>query len=101
MTLTPLIVTVLVGTVLPLLVGFITKLKASSNLKKVCLITISAIQGVIVNATLTDGTAFISKETFLLAGLAWIAALSSYFKILKPTGVAPAVQNRTANIGIG
>jgi uncharacterized membrane protein len=101
MTLTPVIVTILIGTVLPLLVGLVTKLDASSNVKKISLITISAVQGVIVNATLIDGTALISSEMLLFAALAWVAALGSYFKVLKPTGVAPAVQNRTANIGIG
>lgn len=101
LTIDALVVTMLVGTILPILVGLVTKSTASSGLKGVALLFLSAVQGFVVNQTVADGSAVFTTEGVLLALLGFVAAVASYFGVLKPTGAAPAVQEKTSNFGIG
>jgi hypothetical protein len=76
--LAPLAVTVVLGTIIPLLTGILTKLNTSATVKGVVTLTLSAIAGVITQATTTDGGAILSDETLILAGLAWVQAVAAY-----------------------
>jgi hypothetical protein len=100
-TIDPFAVSILVGTVLPIVVGLVTKLGASSGLKAVLLLLLSAVQGLIVSSTMGDGAAVFSTETLLIAGLGWVSAVASYYGLLTPTGISPAVNNKTARFGLG
>lgn len=97
----PFAVSILVGTVLPILVGLVTKLNASSALKSILLLTFAAVEGLIVNATVTDGSAVFSWHTVAVAGIGWVTAVASYYGLLKPTGVSPVVNDKTAHLGVG
>lgn len=78
------LVAALVGTVLPLAVGLLTKINASAGVKGVLLLTLSAVNGLVSTATQTDGTALISKETLVAALASWAAAVTTHFGLWKP-----------------
>jgi hypothetical protein len=101
LTVDPMVVSILIGTVLPIVVGLVTKLKASSRLKALLLLTLSAVQGLIVNSTLGDGAAVLSADTLLVAAIGWVSAVASYYGLLTPTGVSPKVNEKTAHFGLG
>lgn len=101
LTLTPFAVSILIGTVLPILVGIVTKEVASGGLKSVLLLLFSAIQGLIVTATTVDGAAILSTEAIVVAGLGWVSAVASYYGFLKPTNVSGAVNTKTSDFGVG
>lgn len=100
-TLDALLVSTLLGTVLPILVGLVTKLNAASWVKGVSLLFLSAVTGLISTSTTLDGTAVFSKESLILALIAWVTAVATYFGLLKPAEVTAVVQERTANVGVG
>lgn len=90
---------ILVGTALPILVGIVTKANASPKLKSTLLALFSAIGGVAVIAIEQDG--LIQKDTLITSFVTFITAAATYYGFWKPSGVAPAVQNSTANVGVG
>lgn len=88
------------GTVLPLLVGVLTKLDAPAWLKAVVLAVLSGISGYLTNvASVTGVVEFWPVVT--AAFLAAVAGWSSYQSLWKPTNVAPLVQRSTARFGVG
>jgi len=91
-------VSILVGTVLPLAVGLLTKLRASSGVKAVLLALLTALAGLITTATLADGSAVISWELALNAGLAWVTGVATHYGLWKATGVA---YHLAPSIGVG
>lgn len=78
-------VTFLVATVIPILVGLLTKLE--SKRKGVLMILLTAINAAIVTATLADGTAIFSQQTFQTFITGLVGAYGSYYGLLKPRGI--------------
>ena len=95
----PLMLSILLGTVLPILVGLVTKRVADRGLKAASLAFLSAATGVLSAAQTNDG--LITKETLFFAAAAWATAVATYYGLLEPTGVAGAVQEKTQTFGIG
>ena len=91
--LSPQAVALITGALLPLLVGLVTKSSTSSKLKGALLITLSAVAGVIAQATVDGGGAVFSQETLLAAGIAWVAAVATHFGFWQPTGATAKVQS--------
>lgn len=91
--------TLVVGTVLPLLVGLITKYEAHPGLKAVLLALFAAIGGLIVNSALDDGSSFISKQGVILAASAFLIAVGMHFGFWKPTTVARKVGQTPGALG--
>ena len=87
------------GTIVPILVGILTKCRASSAVKGLVNLVLSAIAGIIATAIATGGA--LNEATVVAAFMALIASVATYFGVLKPTGVTGAVQGSTANFGIG
>ena len=81
-------VTTVIGVLIPVLVGLLTKLKASSTLKAVLNIVLGAIQSLIVSSMIDGGGALISKNTFILWVLSLIVSVASYVGVYKPTGIS-------------
>lgn len=100
-TIDALVVTTLLGTILPILTGLITKMETSSGFKGTVLLFLSAAAGLLNSAITMDGTAVFSKETLFLAFLAWISSVATYQGILKPAKISTKVQTATATKGIG
>jgi hypothetical protein len=89
----------LAGVIIPLLVGIVTKANASSGIKAIVNAALTALGGLV--ATVLPGDDF-QWHPFLAAWLtAWLTSVGTYYGLLKPTGVAPAVQHATAEVGIG
>lgn len=76
--LAPLAVTVILGTVIPLLTGLLTKLNASPAVKGTINLLLAAIAGVITASLVEGGAAVFSSETLILAGLAWVQSVAAY-----------------------
>ena len=78
MTLDATVVAIVLGLVLPFVVGLMTKLGASKAVKATVGIVVAGIAATIQNALKDDGTAFISSEMFLNFVLVYGTQLLSY-----------------------
>ena len=81
---TPLVVTMLVGLIIPIVVGIITKSAARPQVKQVVTIVLAGITALITSSTLADGSAVFSIETLLLAGFTWLVSIASYLGVYRP-----------------
>lgn len=87
------------GTVVPILVGLLTKLRAPSWLKGLVNLVLSAAAGLIATAQVSDGV--LTKTAIVAAFLSLVASVGTYYGVLKPVGVTGAVQRATAQVGLG
>jgi hypothetical protein len=95
----PMVLTLLVSIVFPLLVGVVTKKTASGRFKAVLLASISLASGLASQllAAVTAGTTF-DLFTALVTGVgAWLIAIGTYEGFWKPTGIGDAAQS----VGVG
>lgn len=87
------------GLAIPLLVGLLSKINASSGLKGVLNAVLSATAGVLATVTQVDSA---NLRDFVIAmGSTWIVSVASYYGLWKPTGVAGTVIQATARFGVG
>jgi hypothetical protein len=84
--LSALVVTGLVALGLPVLVGLLTKMRAHPLVKGSLAIIFDALNALIVAATLNDGTAWLSKQTFFQFLISLGISEATYLKIWKPAG---------------
>lgn len=84
--------------VIPLLVGVVTKEVASQGLKATLLALFSAANGVVSSAIQNEG--LLTQATFTAAVVSFVVSVATYYGYLKPTGVAPAVAEKTSDVGI-
>lgn len=90
----------IVGSVLPLLVGVVTKMNASSKTKAVVNVVLSFASG--AGAFLATNSGQGHWQEVVAAGLAtFIASGASYRNLWKPVEAAKAIQEKTANFGLG
>jgi hypothetical protein len=82
--LAPTFVTFLVTLALPLLVALVTKAVASDRLRAVILLVLTAVNTLIGEAIVDDGSAIISKDTFLKWVMATLIAVATYLGFWKP-----------------
>lgn len=88
------------GVLIPLVVGAITKWKASAGLKAGINFALSAIAGGLTVALSTNGDVVLS--TWVQGILTtFITSIAMYYGLWKPTGISTTVQVKTADIGIG
>lgn len=91
-------ISILVGFVIPLLVGLLSRLNAPRHVKAILNFALSAaaaaLSGIIPDQFYWSG--FI--VTFALT---WATSIASYYGLLKPSGVAGSVAEKTASFGIG
>lgn len=100
-TLAPQTVQIIIGILLPLLVGAVTKLNASKAVKSFVLLVLSLIGGTISQAIGADGSAFFSQDMLIGVAATWVVAIATYYGFWKPSGTAPAISEKTAAFGIG
>jgi hypothetical protein len=88
----------LAGLLVPLLVGIVTKLTAPAGLKAMINAALTALGGLV--ATIVPGD--FRWHPFLAAwATAWVVSVATYYGLWKPSGVAPALQQSTATVGVG
>jgi len=82
-TLTPTLVTALVGTVIPWCVAFIAHADAPARLKRLLAGLIAVIDAAVTNSTLSDGSAVIQLRTLILAVVAFFVQQLTYTGLWK------------------
>ena len=92
------LLTVLTGVIVPLLVGLVTKSSASSGLKAFVNLILTAIGTAL--AQVIPAT-FEWKSFFISWLIAFAVSAGTYYGFYKPTGIAPAVNQSTGNVGVG
>ncbi|WP_066038645.1 hypothetical protein [Herbiconiux solani] len=89
-----LIVGLIVSTILPLIVGLVTKVVTDPGVKAIILAGLAAVTGLgteFLNA-ITSGTSYDLGTGLVLAVTSFLIAVGLHFGIWKPTGAAGAVQ---------
>jgi hypothetical protein len=88
----PLILGLLVSTVLPLLVGLVTRLNTSPGLRAVILAGLAAVTGLLseLGAAVSAGRPYDLGVGLLAALGAFLVAVGMHFGLFKPTGAADA-----------
>lgn len=103
------LVAALVGTVLPLINGFLTKLSTHPAVKGVLAIVLSAVNALVTTAVLADGTAVISQQTAIAALLSLVVSVAMYLNLWKPLHLTsspvavpggPVVAGKLAGVGV-
>lgn len=89
------VLTIIAGTIIPILVGIVTKASASAKVKAAVNVVLSIAAGFATAALAVHGD--VTADVFI----AWLASVATYYGFWKPIGVAPKVQAATANVGIG
>ena len=91
-------ISILTGFVIPLLVGLLSKLNASSTLKAILNFGLSALASVL--ATVIPDQ--FNWANFLVTfAMTWVSSIATYYGLWRPTGAAEVIQIKTANAGIG
>lgn len=89
----------LVGILVPLLVGVVSKKVASRRVKAVLNAVLSAIAGSTAYLVAVDGgydfVGFVNSAVGV-----FIVSIATYYGLWKPTGAAEGVQNKTSGVGI-
>lgn len=90
----PLIIGLLVSTVLPLLVGLVTKTVTDGGIKAAILAALAAATGLLseLGNALATGTPYDLGTGLLTALAAFLVAVGLHFGLWKPTGAAAAAQ---------
>jgi len=78
-------VSLVIGAIIPLLVGLATKISTSSALKSVLMLVLNAVQSLIVTATQNDGAAVLSKQMLVTFVVSTIISAVSYTSVYKPS----------------
>lgn len=88
-----------VGTILPLLTGLVTKANAAAGVKAVVLLALAAVTGFLSNLVdaLNTHAAFNVGSVFLTVLATFLVGVGSYFGLLKPTSLSAKV----ASYGVG
>lgn len=84
------ILAMLVGTVLPLLVGAVTRITLNAGVKALILLLLSAVTAVLSQwlTALTDAQAFHWQAAVLSAITTFLVGLGSHYQLWKPSGLA-------------
>jgi len=88
------------GTVIPLLVGFVTKKVASGGLKAVLNALLSAVAGAVSVGIAASGHIVVG-EVITSMITTFIASTAIYYGMWKPTGVAGTVADVVPQFGLG
>lgn len=96
----------LIGTLIPILVGIVTKY--GDTWKGIALVVLSTASALISQAVVEDGSAVFSPQTLMLAGVAFIQAVASYYGFWRERGITSSgvrqldgtiVPGKLANVG--
>lgn len=86
------------GVIVPILVGLLTKLNASSGVKAVLNLGLTALAAALATVNEID----FEWRVFLVNWfVSWAVSVATYYGFYKPTTISTQVQTSTANFGIG
>lgn len=88
----------LTGIIVPLLVGFLSKLNASSGIKAVLNLGLTALGTALVTLNQVSW----DWKTFAVNfSIGWAVSVATYYGFYKPTNIAGTVAEKTPNFGVG
>ncbi len=87
------------GLIVPLLVGFVTKLRAGSGVKAMLNLVLSAVIALVAQAV-TDEGVFTTESAYAVFAT-WVVSMASYHGFWRPTGIAGAIAVATRGFGVG
>ncbi|GAA2322177.1 hypothetical protein GCM10010149_89150 [Nonomuraea roseoviolacea subsp. roseoviolacea] len=86
------VLSLVIGVVLPLLTGYVTKASWGGGVRAIVLAFLSAVSGFLTEA-LSAGSAFDWNATLLAVLGTFLVAVGTHFGFWNPTGVAAAVKS--------
>lgn len=89
----------LIAVIIPIAVGVVTKLNASSAVKAVTMLVFTTINALAEQAINNDG--LLTEETLRAGVTSLVVSIALYYGVYKPTTVTQTVQEKTANVGVG
>jgi len=100
LTLSALSVSLLISLIIPIVTGLVTKYSTSSGLKGLITLVLNAVQALVVSATVGDGTAVISEETFVVFCVSLAISIATYAGVYKPLNITSSTPaGSLANVG--
>lgn len=84
------VVSILVGTVLPILVGLVTKTVTSPTIKAVLLLALSGLSG--FGSEYINDPNFVWQQALLTTVVTFVVGVATHFGLWQPTGVTAKVQ---------
>lgn len=94
------LVSLLIATVVPLLVGIFTKISAPAWLKVSILIFLTAVGAAVAVSTQANGVAVLSKVTIVQFLQSVTQSVAMYYGVWKPSGVSSAINETTKSFGL-
>jgi hypothetical protein len=89
-----------VGSVIPLLVGLVSKATLAKPIKAILNGLLSAIAGAAATALASGGS--VQWQSYVITIITtWIASIATYYGFWKPSGVTPTISEATSHFGIG
>lgn len=97
------LLTTLIGVVIPIVTGIVTKYTLPAGAKAIIMLFLNAVAGFLVTATTADGVAVFSRQTFFTAALSFVVAVASYAGLYRPLNVTSSTPNGALlpTMGIG
>jgi 3-hydroxy-3-methylglutaryl CoA synthase len=86
---------VISGVFIPIVVGIVTKARASSKVKSIANVALSIAAGAVAMAIEHHGD--ITADIFFT----WVVSITTYYGFWRPVGAAGVVQEKTADLGVG
>jgi hypothetical protein len=101
--LSALTVQVVLALVIPIVTGLLTKYSVPSAVKGLTTLVLNAVAALVTTATLADGTAVISKPTFIAWMLGLVVSVATYAGVYAPAGLTSSRPDGklAPNFGIG
>jgi hypothetical protein len=107
------IVAILLGVIIPILNGIVTKITTSAGVKAVLTLALATVAGLVTTATTDGGDAIFSSALVLNTALTFITSVATYAGLWKPlevtsspvthvddSGVLVTVPGKLANVGV-
>jgi len=88
----PFVVTMILGTLIPALVALVTKASTAAWIKKVLTLVLSAVAGLVTVGMIDGGGSIIGVDSLKSAFLAFLAAIGSYFGLVRNSEVETKLQ---------
>lgn len=96
--LTPVVVTIITGLIMPFVIALVTRLSASSVTKGVIGIVLAFVAALVERAMLADGSAVFSSGLLLDTGLVYVPQLATYIGVWRHVNINAKI---APNVGIG
>ncbi len=95
----PVLLTFIAGPFVAIVTGFVTRQNASSTVKSVVNVFLSALAAVAIQANHNNG--ILTQATVVQGFQVFVTGIASYYGFLKPTSVAAKVAAVAPELGVG